>query len=368
MVLVVVLQEWLCACADIVPAAVSPMANHTDDGRTAAAQNGAAHNSHPSPPPTPTPTPSAATSSNGGELQPDRLTPAALVAVHRIVLGLHTWALATDGGQPRAVSGAHMQPPNNTKTAADEYHQSQKHHKTHNQHQHMLDERNGDHDEDDDDDTDVHDNSPYTARRPTSLEFATSNNNVRRRTTCTTDTLALNNNNNESSIAAGALDNEWRAEQASAAAAALAKAKKRRSAPPKRAFGPGGQLLLVGIEEECEYDSDAGKFTCASGAVEDSSEEASSVVTTVSSGSAGEVTEFVEEEEEEEEEISGNETTLSMSDNDSAEPMLPQPVEMPVEKPEWCIGTAEERKRSTLLCVGAFLLTVVLLYWFPLPE
>lgn len=358
---VVVLQEWLCSCADIVPAAVSPMANHTDDGRrTAAAQNGAAHNGHPTPPASPPPTAAAA----NGELQPERLTPAALVAVHRVVLGLHTWALATDGGQPRATRGGgtddgrgqHMQPPNNTNNT-DEYHQSQAHHKTHShKHQHRVDKRNGDHDEEDD-------NSQYTVRRPTSLEFATANNNVRRRAGTVFDIAsALNNNTVDAPAAAQS-------------AAALAKAKKRRAAPPKRAFGPAGQLLLVGIEEECEYDSDAGKFTCANaggGAVEDSS-DASSVVTTVSS--ASERTEFVVVESAgEEDEVEGNdmeaeeETTLSLSDIESELQLLGAVAADTADKLAVCLGSAEERKRSTMLCVGAFVLTCVLLFWFPLPE
>lgn len=371
MLVVVVLQEWLCSCADIVPAAVSPMANHTDDGRrTAAAQNGAAHNGHQTPPASPPPATAAAT----GDLQPDRLTPVALVAVHRVVLGLHTWALATDGGQPRATRGVgggagtddgrgqHTQPPNKTNNT-DEYHQSQTHHKTHSQqHQHRVDKRNGDHD-------DEEDNAQYTVRRPTSLEFATSNNNVRRRAGTVFDMAsALNNNTVDAQPAAP--DNERRADQSTAAA--LAKAKKRRSAPPKRAFGPGGQLLLVGIEEECEYDSDAGKFTCANAGGADSS-DASSVVTTVSS--ASERTEFVVvESSEEEEEVEGNdveaeeETTLSLSDIESDRQLLSAVQTGTAVEHVVCLGSAEERKRSTLWCVGTFVLTCVLLYLFPLPE
>lgn len=340
LVLVVVLQEWLCVCADIVPAAAaaSPTntVHHHPDGGQSTASNGDS-------------TPPLSTTPPATNDQPERLTPAALVAVHRVVLGLHTWALATDGGQPRTTStttvargndegggrGGHINQNTNTKSADEYQHQRQQpsHTHAHNKPQHES--------------VEGPDNYHYSAaqRRPNSLDFAGTNGNgtMRRRTVVDAHQNALNNNNNG-------------ADMFGAAAPVIPKSKKRsRSAPPKRTFGPNGQLQLIGIEEEeCEYDSDAGKFTCA--IVGTSSAESSSVVTTADTigSDVSSVTDFVAD---------GGRSSLDETGDDEMTEMVeaPQMVMLPV-------ATPEERRRSTLLCVAAFLLTVLWLYWFPVAE
>lgn len=358
--LVVVLQEWLCSCADIVPAVTPP---NNGDAAAAAA---------------------ASVDSTPANNDADRLTPSAMVAVHRAVLGLHTWALAIDGGQPAATTHRRYQQPQlkqqqqqqhtNTKTT-DEYHHTAKK-TTHFEQQHINMNNNNvtmtmksrsatnPHvlDEDDDDiegfeETDAERVDNYNPQRPTSLDVVADagqhqqNRSVRRRI------AAYENNNHliDQQRDYGNDDDAAAVEAAAAAAVAASMAlkmrKRRHSAPvSKRSYGSNGQLLLNGqlggIVEECEYDSDAGKFTCAMASKTKEKETAVSVVCTADAIEATST-------------VNGNALPLSANVDSTSDYIVLEPI-VP--------ATAEERKRSTLMCLGGFLLTVLLLYLFPISD
>lgn len=398
--LVVVLQEWLCSCADIVPAAVASPNN-----------TAIVNNAHPSHAQDPLDVQMAAQSSNddyhlqqqqrqhqittSSEHHPttstslstspataaaatqvvERLTPSALVAVHRVVLGLHTWALATDGGQPR--NNNHNSNNTNTKIT-DEYHNSHPHHRPtphkhqHNEHEFKLgnSSANVDSENNAEKQQQQHALSPYP-RRPTSLDITQTTVSLKKNHTNT----LLNNNQCAGEHNVNDNDNSNSGPQpASVPVVSIVPRNKKRR-------GPNGQL--VGIVEECEYDSDAGKFTCAIIQDSSSSDASSSVVTTVSSN-ADDEEDFDDEDEDVTLSVSdfgsstvaGGASSSSGSGNDNSNASTLQNVDMrpvlpgDVRRSGWDKGrttemTRDERNRSTMLCLGTFLLTCVLLYLLP---
>lgn len=295
------MQEWLCACAAILPAAGSPNRDPFDDALASNAN--------------------AVDRRGDRDDRLDRLTAPALVAVHRAVVGLHTWALAIDGGQPRSANGngntSNNCNSNNTNhtNATDEYHNTP--HRKHSQHNNESNSVASSQ-------VDSENNAPQPyQRRPTSLGLAP---------VSIPAGLALNNNRDSSDASLN--DND---SCSLLLKSMLVSQQQQQQQRPKKRRAPNG--LLRGIEEEdCEYDSDAGKFTCA--IVESSS--SSSVVTTLSSNADG--------------------------DDVAAEEHGEEIVPLRVEKSPLALGTREERNRSTLLCLGTFLFTCVLLYLLPASE
>lgn len=128
---------------------------------------------------------------------------------------------------------------------------------------------------------------------------------------------------------------------------------------------------LNGITEECEYDSDVGKFNCRM--VETVSDNSSGSLDFVDGSSFNTPTPKVMDERDErmESNVTGlGEKKIVMKrieffENSSGKQVVPMEVEAD-SKSVSCVG--EDKTLSTVLCLGGFFVTALILYLFPLPE
>lgn len=126
------------------------------------------------------------------------------------------------------------------------------------------------------------------------------------------------------------------------------KTKKRKIAnSSKKTFGNGTDGQLIGIAEECEYDSDVAKFNCA-----DDDQPLS----------PAETVDVVDDTQPTETALSHPVSLLASSTSNNNKEQLENCAEL-LRRSE-----ANMRKQSTLLCLGAFVVTLVLLFLFPLPD
>lgn len=137
------------------------------------------------------------------------------------------------------------------------------------------------------------------------------------------------------------------------------KTKKRKIAnSTKKSFGNGNDGQLIGIAEECEYDSDVGKFNCAD--ADDQPLLTSSL----------QIHQNDDDDEHQPTEIAFQNNTrclLLLLDANGASNNNKEPFDNSTSELH-NLDESNSRKQSTLLCIGGFILTTVLLFLFPLPD
>lgn len=139
----------------------------------------------------------------------------------------------------------------------------------------------------------------------------------------------------------------------------------------RKSFGNGGtdSHQLIGIAEECEYDSDVGKFNCDADDDdndEDTNDKEQPLSQTKDDDHPPPTTQPPTE-------IAFNQTnclhangiTTTTPNNNKEELFAKSRAE---EELHYNLNELNSRKQSTLLCAGGFILTLVLLFLFPLPD
>lgn len=311
------LQELICSSADVLPPATSPNVVVAAAARSSPTNNGQC---------------------NDPKEDDYRLTTEALLALHPTVVALHLFAKYEQKSKNQPT------PPSN----ATNYTAATTNTKPHDDH---TDEYN------------ILSDSHLSGAnvRPSSLSVSGSHNTRSSNPSHSSDVVRTRRRDHSQMINNGVSnsspDSDYNAIRRALQTTSSKTKKRKIASAAKKTFGNGTDGQLIGIAEECEYDSDVGKFNCAD---EDDDNVDNGQEPFVSQ--SNEVDDIQIQPPRNEIALQNTRCLhLASSSNNNKEPFA-NCTEL------HNLSESNSRNKSTWLCAGGFMLTIVLLFLFPLPD